>query len=330
MAENDPDERLVYLACQHIFRGSNSQVRKLKAVKGLIEQNKIALADILREYNVERTSNVAKKLLGNQVFDSTLKAKIRFPELFDVSPTQSAEREASEAEAARDEANTVQKISQRETTGENEIVPRAAHQREADVKSEGKLSLSRIPIHRVLTQSSIFCGPKFGNKSYSSIALPSVYTLPWSTCCPDSYSKTFGGRLLRVRSAALSPNLERTRLGLYRGCRAYRMDQVILSASHTAERKFVEAIRWGHQPPSGAEALGRPQTSKDCGWSRATCRKCSNFSWSSEWFAPVWKSYATPKRNPINNWRAQTQQRYLRRQVACATQRNTCQKNWAG
>lgn len=151
MAENDPDERLVYLACQHIFRGSNSQVRRLKAVKGLIEQNKIALADILREYNVERTSNVAKKLLENQVFDSTLKAKIRFPELFDVSPTQSAEREASEAEAARDEANTVQKISQRETTGENEIISRAAHQRETDVGSKGKLSLSRIPIHRVLT-----------------------------------------------------------------------------------------------------------------------------------------------------------------------------------
>lgn len=139
-AENDPDERLVYLACQHIFRGSNSQVRKLKTVKGLIEQNKIALADILREYNVERTSNVAKKLLENRVFDSTLKAKIRFPELFDVSPTQSAEREASEAEAARDEANTVQKISQRETTGEDEIIPWATHRRETDVKTEGELS----------------------------------------------------------------------------------------------------------------------------------------------------------------------------------------------
>lgn len=139
MAGNDPDERLVYLACQHIFRDSNSQVRKLKTVKGLIEQNKTALADILREYNVDRTSNVAKKLLENRVFDSTLEAKIRFPELFDVSPTQSAEREASEAEAARDEANTVQKISQRETTGEDAIVPRATHQRETDVETEGEL-----------------------------------------------------------------------------------------------------------------------------------------------------------------------------------------------
>ncbi|EDN04901.1 predicted protein [Histoplasma mississippiense (nom. inval.)] len=34
-------------------------------------------------------------------------AKIRFPEVFDVSPVQSAEREASEAEAARNEANAI-------------------------------------------------------------------------------------------------------------------------------------------------------------------------------------------------------------------------------
>lgn len=122
MVQSDPDERLIYLACQHIFRGSNSQVRKLKAVKGLIKQNKLALADILREYDIDRTSSVAKKLLKSQVFDSTLKAKIRFPELFDVSLTQSAVREASEAEAARDEANTVREISDREATKDTVII----------------------------------------------------------------------------------------------------------------------------------------------------------------------------------------------------------------
>jgi hypothetical protein len=121
MLESDPDERLIYLACQHIFRGPNSQVRKLKTVKGLIRQNELSLTDVLREYNIDRTSNVAKKLLESQVFDSTLKAKIRFPELFDVSPTQSAEREASEAEAAKEEANTVREISASEASKDMEI-----------------------------------------------------------------------------------------------------------------------------------------------------------------------------------------------------------------
>jgi hypothetical protein len=122
MVPSDPDERLIYLACQHIFRCANSQVRKLKTVKGIIRQNQIALTDILREYDINHTSTVAKKLLEGEVFDSTLKAKIRFPELFDISPTQSAEREASEAEAARDEANTVREISDREASKDTAIV----------------------------------------------------------------------------------------------------------------------------------------------------------------------------------------------------------------
>jgi hypothetical protein len=116
MAQSYPDERLIYLACQHIFRGAYSHVRKLKTVKGLIRQHEIALTDILREYDINRTSTVAKKLLESEVFDSTLKARIRFPELFEVSPTQSAEREVSEAQAARDEANTVREISDREAS----------------------------------------------------------------------------------------------------------------------------------------------------------------------------------------------------------------------
>ncbi|KAJ5346926.1 uncharacterized protein N7506_000179 [Penicillium brevicompactum] len=134
MGQNNPDERRIYLACQHIFRGSNSQVRKLKTIKGLIKQNEPALADILLEYDINRTSNVAKKLLEGEVFDSTLKAKIRFPELFDVSPTQSAEREVSEAVAAKDEANTVREISDKDASKETAVIsPTELQDREASV-----------------------------------------------------------------------------------------------------------------------------------------------------------------------------------------------------
>jgi hypothetical protein len=50
---------------------------------------------------------VAKGLLEEQIFESTLNAKIKFPEVFEVSPAQSAERTASEAEAARTEADAI-------------------------------------------------------------------------------------------------------------------------------------------------------------------------------------------------------------------------------
>ncbi|KAJ5917577.1 hypothetical protein N7466_011131 [Penicillium verhagenii] len=125
MGQDDPDERLVYLACQHIFRGSYSHVRKPKVIRSLIQENKPSLAGILREYTIKRTSNVAKKLLEDQVFDDTLKAKIRFPELFDVSPNQSAEREVSEAEAAKVEASAVKEITEREVSRDIHIVSEA-------------------------------------------------------------------------------------------------------------------------------------------------------------------------------------------------------------
>lgn len=51
--------------------------------------------NLVLDLSIAVTCNVAKKLHEHQVFHSTLSAKIRFPELFDVSPSQSAEREAN-------------------------------------------------------------------------------------------------------------------------------------------------------------------------------------------------------------------------------------------
>lgn len=104
-----PDERVVYLALKSIFKGQNAQVRKNKTVSKLIKQHKTqeSVANLLREYNFDIVCGLASTLLSAEIFDSTLKAKVRFPELFDPSPTQSAEKEASEAEAARYEADVI-------------------------------------------------------------------------------------------------------------------------------------------------------------------------------------------------------------------------------
>ncbi|KAJ3499420.1 hypothetical protein NLG97_g354 [Lecanicillium saksenae] len=104
-----PDERVVYLALKNIFKGQNAQVRKNKTVAKLIKQYKTqeSVANLLREYNFDVVCGLASNLLSAEIFDSTLKAKVRFPELFDSSSTQSAEKEASEAEAARYEAEAI-------------------------------------------------------------------------------------------------------------------------------------------------------------------------------------------------------------------------------
>ncbi|KAL3465037.1 hypothetical protein BJX64DRAFT_297794 [Aspergillus heterothallicus] len=152
MAQSDPDERLVYLACQHIFRGPNSMVRKRKNVKSLLQQNQPALTDLLREYNIDRTCRVAKRLLDEQIFNSNLQAKIRFPELFDVSPAQNAEREASEAEAAREEANTLREISEKELSGD--IIPKP--QTQASIEEKEELAASKIRINTDFLTPSLY------------------------------------------------------------------------------------------------------------------------------------------------------------------------------
>jgi hypothetical protein len=109
MTKHPPDERLVYLALKNIFKGADAQVRKAKKVRELIQkaQQNIDVRNLIREHSIDNVCNVAKALLEQQIFESTLKAKIRFPEVFEVSPAQSAERSASEAEAAKSEADAI-------------------------------------------------------------------------------------------------------------------------------------------------------------------------------------------------------------------------------
>ena len=109
MARNLPDERLVYLALRNIFKGADAQLRRPKKVRELIQKHQHCadVRDLLEEHNVDTVCSTAKILLDNQIFESTLKAKIRFPEVFEVSPAQSAEREASEAEAAKTEEDAI-------------------------------------------------------------------------------------------------------------------------------------------------------------------------------------------------------------------------------
>lgn len=109
MTKNTPDERLVYLALKDTFRAADAQIRKAKKVRELVQkaQQHGDVRDLIEEHHFDNVCNVVKVLLEQQIFESTLKAKMRFPELFEVSPAQSAERCASEAEVARLEADAI-------------------------------------------------------------------------------------------------------------------------------------------------------------------------------------------------------------------------------
>lgn len=108
--EGSPDDREVYMIFNNIFQGQDSQIRKPASIKRLVtkHQEEPQVAQLLEQYSAPIIYDKLKTLLGDQVFESTLKAKEEFPELFEVSRAQSAERAISEAEAAADHAKAVE------------------------------------------------------------------------------------------------------------------------------------------------------------------------------------------------------------------------------
>ncbi|KAL2285582.1 hypothetical protein FJTKL_07613 [Diaporthe vaccinii] len=109
-AKNVVDDGEVYLAFNRIFQGQGSQIRKLPPIKKLVRghQKQPQVAQLLKEYGAPVIYEKLQRLLNSQIFESTLKAKLKFPQLFEVSSAQSAERAVSEAEAAADHAKAVE------------------------------------------------------------------------------------------------------------------------------------------------------------------------------------------------------------------------------
>ncbi|KAI4138460.1 MAG: hypothetical protein LQ341_004659 [Variospora aurantia] len=108
--QRSPDRRLVYLHCSSIFSGANAQVRKAKKITQLLQKHKGAIKILTKEFSLAAVAAVAKELLEEGIFESLPRAKLRYPELFQPSETQEAERAASEVEVIRIEAEAIQDV----------------------------------------------------------------------------------------------------------------------------------------------------------------------------------------------------------------------------
>lgn len=131
-----PDGRAVYLALKNVFKGPNADINQLKPIQKLIQKNreKPDIANLIKEHGLATVSNSVQGLLVEKIFSSTLKAKCRFPDVFDVSPAETAEREASEAEAARHEANAIKEVVHtHEERGRDATKPREEIERESSM-----------------------------------------------------------------------------------------------------------------------------------------------------------------------------------------------------
>lgn len=109
-SQSSLDDRTIYTTFNDIFKGPDAGMRKRKLIKKLIEthEKKPEVRQLIQKYGLVVLVDKVRALLTDRVFESTLCARRRFPELFEVSQAQSAEREASEAAAATQQAQTLE------------------------------------------------------------------------------------------------------------------------------------------------------------------------------------------------------------------------------
>lgn len=90
---NRPDERLVYLAFKNAFTSLDAHLRSLKTIYKRVQKHKDKeeTKALIQQHGLDHICNTAKSLLESEIFESTLKAKIRSPEIFSASPSQSAD-----------------------------------------------------------------------------------------------------------------------------------------------------------------------------------------------------------------------------------------------
>ena len=142
-AMNKPDERLVYLALRSVFSGEDAKIRSAKTIRKQIQKHlqREDVKALMQNHNTDHVYSTAKELLEDSIFESNLRAKIRFPELFSISPAQSADREQSEEEAARSEANAIRDAAE----GRLDNLRPTEADREASTEGHGPKELGTIP-----------------------------------------------------------------------------------------------------------------------------------------------------------------------------------------
>lgn len=184
-AMNKPDERLVYLALRGVFSGEDAKIRSAKAIRKQIQkhQQREDVKSLLNNHNQDHVFNTARELLESHIFESTIDAKIRFPEVFSISPAQSADREQSEEEAARSEANAIKNAAEGrlDDLGPNEIPCETSNQ------DPTSLATGMVP-------SSTYCLLPADILQYNSRSTSTVSSTRYSLC-PRSTPSTYPSKL---------------------------------------------------------------------------------------------------------------------------------------
>lgn len=114
--------RSIFLTAREVFVGPSAQIRDRKAIAAVFAKHEATFRELKKTFGEHIIIDVTSSLLRDGVFESELKAKLNFPDLFQVSAVRSLQRDASEQHAAQSEAETFDKISLANENGEEDDV----------------------------------------------------------------------------------------------------------------------------------------------------------------------------------------------------------------
>ncbi|PVH90454.1 hypothetical protein DM02DRAFT_712176 [Periconia macrospinosa] len=144
-------ERRVYLACRAIFTRQTALVRKQKKIRELVEQHRTSFNPLVAELGVEGLVEVLKVLLEDRIFESDLRAKEEFPELFPASRARDIQRAESENHAVQSVAEALEEIESLHQNGDN-------------LEEENEGDLSQTPMTETLNDMESLNGDRPGDQ----------------------------------------------------------------------------------------------------------------------------------------------------------------------
>lgn len=218
MTYTSNERQRVYTTCRAIFSGNAALLRRPKKVRNELIKNRKPLESLFNEFGEPKLTDIARQLLESRIFESDLRAKVEFPDLFRTSPLQDAQREASEADAAKSLAGLLGELARAEEEDGNRVDANEAGVSSEPVQKQpegstngmpptpssflfGSLSQAR-PSHRVRLAAYLRC-----IRRTSRTAPNTQSSLPpsGSSRSPASTSRRSGSPSWRRRRAGSAP-----------------------------------------------------------------------------------------------------------------------------
>ncbi len=112
LSSSKPERRRrIFLAARTVFVGDTARVRDRTTIKTVISRHPATFQSLKQSFGEDSVVDLILSFLEKGIFESELKAKLAFPQLYQPTPARNLQHDVSEQEAARSEAEALDEAS---------------------------------------------------------------------------------------------------------------------------------------------------------------------------------------------------------------------------